>query len=39
MTLEPGIYGAPTGGVRLEHDYLITDNGPERLSNHQLGLE
>ena len=38
LTLEPGIYGKPTGGIRLEHDYLITDDGFERLSNHELGL-
>ena len=38
MTLEPGIYDLPSGGIRLEHDYLITRDGPERLSNHRLGL-
>ncbi|HZN60191.1 MAG TPA: Xaa-Pro peptidase family protein [Planctomycetota bacterium] len=38
LTLEPGIYGAPTGGVRLEHDYLVTETAPERLSRHVLGL-
>jgi Xaa-Pro aminopeptidase len=38
LTLEPGVYGKPTGGIRLEHDYLITDGGFERLSNHELGL-
>ena len=38
LTLEPGVYGKPTGGIRLEHDYLITDDGFERLSNHELGL-
>ena len=38
LTLEPGIYGKPSGGIRLEHDYLITDDGFERLSNHELGL-
>jgi len=38
VTLEPGMYGAPTGGVRLEHDYLITAQGFERLSSHRLGL-
>jgi Xaa-Pro aminopeptidase len=38
VTLEPGMYGAPTGGVRLEHDYLITTQGFERLSSHRLGL-
>lgn len=38
ITLEPGIYGAPTGGVRLEHNYLITAAGSEQLSHHHLGL-
>jgi Xaa-Pro aminopeptidase len=38
MTLEPGIYDLPTGGIRLEHDYLIGRDGPERMSNHRLGL-
>ncbi len=38
ITLEPGLYGAPTGGIRLEHDYLVTESGATRLSNHQLGL-
>ena len=38
LTLEPGVYGKPSGGIRLEHDYLITDEGFERLSNHELGL-
>ncbi|MBI4603156.1 MAG: M24 family metallopeptidase, partial [Planctomycetes bacterium] len=38
VTLEPGIYGLPTGGIRLEHDYLIAPEGPERLSSHALGL-
>lgn len=38
ITLEPGLYEAPLGGVRVEHDYLITPQGYERLSNHRLGL-
>jgi Xaa-Pro aminopeptidase len=38
ITLEPGIYGAPTGGIRLEHNYLITTEGHRRLSHHHLGL-
>ncbi len=38
VTLEPGFYGAPTGGVRLEHNYLVTQNGAEQLSHHKLGL-
>ena len=38
VTLEPGLYGTPTGGIRLEHDYLITAAGSEQLSHHELGL-
>jgi len=38
VTLEPGLYDPSFGGVRLEHDYLITQEGFERLSGHQLGL-
>lgn len=38
MTLEPGLYGISGGGIRLEHDYLITSNGCQRISHHQLGL-
>lgn len=34
VTLEPGIYGADYGG-RIEHNYLITANGFERLTNHK----
>jgi len=39
LTLEPGLYGQPTGGVRLEHDYLVTKDGFERLSAHTLALD
>lgn len=38
ITLEPGIYGLETGGIRLEHDYLVTPSGYERLSSHELSL-
>ena len=38
LTLEPGIYGKPSGGIRLEHNYLITEDGFEQLSHHELGL-
>jgi Xaa-Pro aminopeptidase len=38
VTLEPGVYGKPAGGIRLEHDYLIKADGCERLSHHELGL-
>lgn len=38
VTLEPGSYIDGVGGVRVEHNYLITDNGCRRLSNHELSL-
>jgi Xaa-Pro aminopeptidase len=38
ITLEPGVYEAETGGIRIEHNYLIKADGYERLSAHELGL-
>lgn len=38
IALEPGAYGMPFHGVRLEHNYRVTADGLERLSNHRLGL-
>jgi len=38
MSLEPGLYDASFGGIRLEHNYLITASGFERLSRQELGL-
>lgn len=38
VTLEPGSYIDGVGGVRVEHNYLITGDGCRRLSNHQLRL-
>jgi len=38
VTLEPGVYVDGTGGVRIEHNYLITASGYERLSNHVIAL-
>lgn len=38
VTLEPGLYVPNVGGIRIEHNYLITDNGFERLSNHTIAL-
>jgi Xaa-Pro aminopeptidase len=38
VTLEPGLYVDGIGGVRIEHNYLITDTGFERLSNHTISL-
>lgn len=38
VTLEPGLYIDGVGGVRIEHNYLVTADGFERLSNHTIAL-
>jgi Xaa-Pro aminopeptidase len=38
VTLEPGLYVSGVGGIRIEHNYLITDKGYDRLSNHTIAL-
>jgi Xaa-Pro dipeptidase len=38
ITLEPGLYVDGVGGIRIEHNYLITPSGYERLSNHTIAL-
>ena len=38
VTLEPGIYVSGVGGMRIEHNYLVTETGYERLSNHTIAL-
>jgi Xaa-Pro aminopeptidase len=38
VTLEPGLYVPDVGGIRIEHNYLITATGFERLSDHQITL-
>ncbi len=38
VTLEPGQYVAGVGGIRIEHNYLITEGGYERLSGHEITL-
>lgn len=38
VTLEPGLYIDGVGGIRIEHNYLITETGFERLSGHDIVL-
>ena len=33
VTLEPGLYVPNIGGIRIEHNYLVTEKGYERLSD------
>jgi Xaa-Pro aminopeptidase len=38
ITLEPGLYVPGVEGIRIEHNYLVTEVGYERLSNHEITL-
>jgi Xaa-Pro aminopeptidase len=38
VTLEPGMYVESIGGMRIENNYLITEDGAEKLSNHLISL-
>jgi len=38
VTLEPGVYVDGVGGIRIEHNYHVTADGFERLSNHAISL-
>ena len=39
VALEPGLYIEGAGGMRYERNYLITADGFETLSNHELRIE
>ena len=39
VALEPGLYVEGVGGMRYERNYLITPNGPETLSNHNIAID
>lgn len=38
VTLEPGVYVDGIGGIRIEHNYRVTNEGFERLSHHEITL-
>ena len=38
VTIEPGLYVEGVGGMRFEHNYLITEDGREQLSEHRISL-
>jgi Xaa-Pro aminopeptidase len=39
VAIEPGLYVGGVGGMRFERNYLITANGFETLSNHELRIK
>lgn len=38
VAVEPGLYVEGVGGIRIENNYLITADGCERLSRHEIAL-
>jgi Xaa-Pro dipeptidase len=38
VTLEPGLYVRDVGGLRIENNYLVTEDGHRRLSHHTIAL-
>lgn len=38
VTVDPGLYVDGVGGIRIEHNYLVTEQGFDRLSNHEIVL-
>ena len=39
VTIEPGLYVEGVGGMRFEHNYLVTDDGYEMLSHHEIRIQ
>ena len=39
VTIEPGLYVEGVGGMRFERNYLVTDEGAETLSRHDIRLQ
>ena len=38
LAIEPGVYWKGGGGLRLEDNFLITSDGPEKLSSFPDGI-
>jgi Xaa-Pro aminopeptidase len=38
VTLEPGLYVEGVGGIRIENNYLVMEQGFEKLSGHTISL-
>lgn len=38
VTLEPGLYVAGVGGLRIERNYLVNESGYELMSHHTIAL-
>lgn len=39
VAIEPGLFVTGVGGMRYEHNYLVTADGFERLTRHRLAIE
>jgi Xaa-Pro aminopeptidase len=39
VTIEPGLYVEGVGGMRFERNYLVTDDGFETLSRHEIRIQ
>jgi Xaa-Pro aminopeptidase len=39
VTLEPGLYIPGVGGMRFEHNYIVTPQGPQQISHQSLSLD
>ena len=39
VTIEPGLYVEGVGGMRIERNYLVTSDGFETLSKHEIRLD
>ncbi len=38
ITIEPGVYVEGVGGIRIEDNYLVTNDGAEKLNDHVISM-